>query len=168
MKRFGIALEVGKSKEFADRKQKAADKMKTAEALARMVDRNLIDAVAEAGKTLDSYVESLNHIWSYSDKGNYKLAIEMMHVLCMALDKDASIIVEEIIMPDYVMTEMFMDYFGEYITDGYLIDRILSRAEAACCVAEDEDDDNEEKEELFDIHYEEVKGFFDKESDENE
>ena len=164
MKKFVFEIGVGRPVVAKGKKRKPADKMKTAEAIARIVDKNLLDSVAEAGRTLDSYVDSLNHIWAYSDKGHYTLAIEMMHVMCLALDKDSSIILEEVIMPDTDMIEYFLDYFGEYITDGYLVDRIIAR-----CEPEDDSLCEEEKEEeVYDINYEEVKEFFKKEDEVDE
>lgn len=165
MKRFVLEIGAGRPEAVKGKAQRPADKMKMAEALARMVDKNMLDAITVAGKTLDSYVDSLDHIWAYSDKGHYKLAIEMMYVMCLALDKDSSIILEEIIMTDSELTEYFLDYFGEYITDGYMIDRIIANCEP------DEgylSDDDEEKEELHDIHFDEVKEFFRKEGEEDE
>ena len=97
MKRFVLEIRAGRPAAAKGKMQKPSDKVKMAEALARLVDKNLLDAVSAAGKTLDSYVDSLDHIWAYSDKGDYRLAIEMMHVMCMAMDKDSSIILEEII-----------------------------------------------------------------------
>lgn len=166
MKRFVLEIGAGRPAAVKGKMQKPSDKVKMAEVLARMVDKNLLDAVSAAGKTLDSYVDSLDHIWAYSDKGDYRLAIEMMHVMCMAMDKDSSIILEEIIMPDLELTEYFLDYFGEYITDGYIIERIIANCEP------DEgylsDDEEHEEEVLHDIHYDEVKEFFKKEGEVDE
>ena len=165
MKRFSIAVEVGKPR-AKKRQEKAADKMVMAEVLARCVDRNFLDSLTEAGMGFDSYVDSLNHIWAYSERGQYDLAIEMMYVLAMAIDDDAEVILEQIIMPDADLTEMFLNYFGEYITDGYMIDRIIARCEPA----EDSlyEDDKEPEEQLYDVHYEEVKDFFKKEDEADE
>lgn len=163
MKRFSIAVEVGKPR-AKRRKVKAADKMVMAETLARCVDRNFLDSLTEAGMCLDSYIDSLNHIWAYSERGQYDLAIEMMYVLAMAIDDDSEVILEQIIMPDPDLTEIFLDYFGEYITDGYMIDRIIARC------TDDEDSvyeySNEEPEEkIYDVEYEEVKEFFKKDEE---
>ena len=58
------------------------------------------------------------------------------------------------------------DYFGEYITDGYIIERIIANCEP------DEgylsDDEEHEEEVLHDIHYDEVKEFFKKEGEVDE
>lgn len=164
MKRFSIAVEVGKPR-GKKRKDKAIDKMVMAEALARCVDRNFLDAITAAGMGVDSYVDSLNHIWVYSDRGQYDIAIEMMYVLAMAMDEDSKVILDQIIIPDSDLTEMFLDYFGEYITDGYLIDRIIAR-----CTPEDDSlcEEAEPEEQLHDIHYEEVKEFFKKEDEVDE
>lgn len=59
MKRFVLEFGAGRPEAVKGKAQRPADKMKMAEALARMVDKNLLDAVAAAGKTLDSYVDSL-------------------------------------------------------------------------------------------------------------
>lgn len=166
MKRFGIAIEVGRPK-VAGKKVKATDKFERAEALANVIDKNLVDATFAAGRSLDSYVDSLNHIWGFSERGEYDIAMEMMYVLAMALDHNSKVIMEEIIMPDAGLTEMFLDYFGEYITDGYIIDRIIARSQAVEDSLDDAKDDDEENQELFDIHYDEVKEFF-KEGDDNE
>ena len=165
MKRFGIAIEVGRPKAMK-RKIKATDKSEMAEALANVIDKNLVDATFAAGRSLDSYVDSLNHIWGFTDRGDYDIAMEMMYVLAMALDHDSKVIMEFIIMRDAELTEAFLDYFGEYITDGYIIDRIIARSQAVEDSLEDVDDD-EEKQEVYDIHYEEVKEFF-KEGEDNE
>ena len=165
MKKYGFAIEVGRIPENVGRKKKDMDKVKVAETLARVVDEHLCTALFVTEMSFDSYVDALNHIWAYTDREQYKLAIEMMHVLCLAMDKDSTTILEEIIMPDAVLTEAFLDYFGEYITDGYIIERILERSEK-----EDDSvcDKDEEEQKLFDVHFDEVKEFFKKEDDVDE
>lgn len=57
MKRFVLEFGVGRIESVKGKVIRPADKMKMVGAMARIIDKNLLDAVSDAGKTIGLYVD---------------------------------------------------------------------------------------------------------------
>lgn len=122
MKKVGFTIEFGKTE---DEKERGENFVSGIEALARMTEKRFSDAVNDAGLELDAYVDALDEISSYTDEGDYETAVELIYLLALLLDEDAKEMLEGVIYPDEDAAKIFLDYFNEYIADGYVVDRLL-------------------------------------------
>ena len=113
MKKVGFTIEFGKTE---DEKERGENFVSGIEALARMTENRFSDAVNDAGLEFDAYVDALDEISSYTDEGDYETAVELIYLLALLLDEDAA--------------KIFLDYFNEYIADGYVVDRLLQESGA--------------------------------------
>ena len=112
MKKVGFTIEFGKTE---DEKERGENFVSGIEALARMTEKRLSDAVHDTGLEFDAYVDALDEISSYTDEGDYETAVELIYLLALLLEDAAKI---------------FLDYFNEYIADGYVVDRLLQESGA--------------------------------------
>ena len=122
MKKGGFTIEFGKTE---DEKERGENFVSGIEALARMTEKRFSDAVNDAGLEFDAYVDALDEISSYTDEGDYETAVELIYLLALLLDEDAKEMLEGVIYPDEDAAKIFLDYFNEYIADGYVVDRLL-------------------------------------------
>ena len=53
-----------------------------------------------------------------------------IYLLALLLDEDAKEMLEGVIYPDEEAAKIFLDYFNEYIADGYVVDRLLQESGA--------------------------------------
>ena len=113
MRKVGFTIEFGKTE---DEKERGENFVSGIEALARMTEKRLSDAVHDTGLEFDAYVDALDEISSYTDEGDYETAVELIYLLALLLDEDAA--------------KIFLDYFNEYIADGYVVDRLLQESGA--------------------------------------
>ena len=121
MRKVGFTIEFGKTE---DEKERGENFVSGIEALARMTEKRLSDAVN------DAYVDALDEISSYTDEGDYETAVELIYLLALLLDEDAKEMLEGVIYPDEDAAKIFLDYFNEYIADGYVVDRLLQESGA--------------------------------------
>ena len=121
MKKVGFTIEFGKTE---DEKERGENFVSGIEALARMTEKRFSDAVNDAGLEFDAYVDALDEISSYTDEGDYETAVELIYLLALLLE-DAKAMLEGVIYPDEEAAKIFLDYFNEYIADGYVVDRLL-------------------------------------------
>ena len=126
MKKVGFTIEFGKTEE----KERGKNFVSGIEALARMTEKRFSAAVNDAGLEFDAYVDALDEISSYTDEGDYETAEELIYLLALLLDEDAKEMLEGVIYPDEDAAKIFLDYFNEYIADGYLVDRLLKESGA--------------------------------------
>ena len=126
MKKVGFTIEFGKTEE----KERGKNFVSGIEALARMTEKRFSDAVHDTGLEFDAYVDALDEISSYTDEGDYETAVELIYLLALLLDEDAKEMLEGVIYPDEDAAKIFLDYFNEYIADGYVVDRILQESGA--------------------------------------
>ena len=122
MKKVGFTIEFGKTE---DEKERGENFVSGIEALARMTEKRFSDAVNDAGLEFDAYVDALDEVSSYTDEGDYETAVELIYLLALLLDEDAKEMLEGVIYPDEDAAKIFLDYFNEYIADGYVVDRLL-------------------------------------------
>ena len=122
MKKVGFTIEFGKTE---DEKERGENFVSGIEALARMTEKSFSDAVHDTGLEFDAYVDALDEISSYTDEGAYETAMELIYLLAMLLDEDAKEMLEGVIYPDEDAAKIFLDYFNEYIADGYVVERLL-------------------------------------------
>ena len=122
MKKVGFTIEFGK---MEDEKERGENFVSGIEALARMTEKRFSDAVNDAGLEFDAYVDALDEISTHTDEGDYETAVELIYLLAMLLDEDAKEMLEGVIYPDEDAAKIFLDYFNEYIADGYVVDRLL-------------------------------------------
>lgn len=116
--------------------------MDVVETLARATD-SLMRTSAEERGLFESYVDTIVRVGNAADDCEEELAMELLLQTATLLNDDAKSIIEDLICPDDVATQIFVDYYHEYIMDGYVIDRILNAAGVA------NDSDEEEIEEEF-------------------
>ena len=114
MKKVGFTIEFGKTE---DEKERGENFVSGIEALARMTEKRLSDAVNDAGLEFDAYVDALD-----------ETAVELIYLLALLLDEDAKEMLEGVIYPDEDAAKIFLDYFNEYIADGYVVDRLLQES----------------------------------------
>lgn len=126
MKKVGFTIEFGKTEE----KERGKNFISGIEALARMTEKRLSDAVNDAGLEFDAYVDALDEISAYTDEGDYETAVELIYLLAMLLDEDAKEMLEGVIYPDEEAAKIFLDYFNEYIADEYVVERLLKEDRA--------------------------------------
>ena len=122
MRKVGFTIEFGKTE---DEKERGENFVSGIEALARMTEKRFSDAVNDAGLEFDAYVDALDEISSYTDESDYETAMELIYLLALLLDEDAKAMLEGVIYPDEDAAKIFLDYFNEYIADGYVVDRLL-------------------------------------------
>ena len=122
MRKVGFTIEFGK---MEDEKERGENFVSGIEALARMTEKRFSDAVNDAGLEFDAYVDALDEISTHTDEGDYETAVELIYLLAMLLDEDAKEMLEGVIYPDEDAAKIFLDYFNEYIADGYVVDRLL-------------------------------------------
>ena len=122
MRKVGFTIEFGKTE---DEKERGENFVSGIEALARMTEKCFSDAVHDTGLEFDAYVDALDEISSYTDEGDYETAVELIYLLALLLDEDAKEMLEGVIYPDEDAAKIFLDYFNEYIADGYVVDRLL-------------------------------------------
>lgn len=127
MKKVGFTIEFGKTE---DEKERGENFVSGIEALARMTEKRLSDAVNDAGLEFDAYVDAIDEISSYTDEGDYETAMELIYLLALLLDEDAKAMLEGVIYPDEEAVKIFLDHFNEYIADGYVVDRFLQESGA--------------------------------------
>ena len=127
MKKVGFTIEFGKTE---DEKERGENFVSGIEALARMTEKRFSDAVNDAGLEFDAYVDALDEISSYTDEGDYETAVELIYLLALLLDENAKEMLEGVIYPDEDAAKIFLDYFNEYIADGYVVDRLLQESGA--------------------------------------
>ena len=123
MKKVGFTIEFGKTE---DEKERGENFVSGIEALARMTEKRFSDAVHDTGLEFDA----LDEISSYTDEGDYETAVELTYLLALLLDEDAKEMLEGVIYPDEDAAKIFLDYFNEYIADGYVVDRLLQESGA--------------------------------------
>lgn len=97
------------------------------EILAVVTDSLMSNAAEERG-LFDNYVHSLIRIGEYVDEGLYEVAIEMILQNAILLNKEAYKLIDELIYSDYEATNIFLEYYHEYIEDGYVLESILEEA----------------------------------------
>ena len=130
MKKVGFTIEFGRKEE----KPKHSEKFENGiEALARMADRCLTEAVRNTELDFNTYIDALYEVSEFADDGDYEMAIEMMYLIALILDQDVKTVIEEVIYPDRAATEIFLDYFNWYIADGYVIERSIQRSCKSDC-----------------------------------
>ena len=112
-----------------DVRKKSEDVREYVETLARIVDHLLSDAAAEKGINDDAYADALRMIGEYTDQERYDVAFDLMFMLSSILDRDAQMIMESLNEISEDATEIFLDYFSEYIEDWYVIEGLLKEAE---------------------------------------
>ena len=61
----------------------------------------------------------------YADESLYEVAIEMIMQNAKLLNEDAYKLIEELIYSDCEVTEIFLEYYHEYIEYGYVLENIL-------------------------------------------
>ena len=122
MKKVGFMIEFGKTE---DGKERGENFVSGIESLARMTEKRFSDAVHDTGLEFDAYVDALDEISTYTDEGDYETAVELIYLLALLLDEDAKAMLEGVIYPDEEAAKIFLDYFNEYIADGYVVDRLL-------------------------------------------
>ena len=127
MKKVGFTIEFGKTEDEMERGENFVSGI---EALARMTEKRFSDAVHDKGLEFDAYVDALDEISSYTDEGDYETAVELIYLLTLLLDEDAKEMLEGVIYPDEEAAKIFLDYFNEYIADGYVVDRLLQESGA--------------------------------------
>ena len=127
MKKVGFTIEFGKTE---DGKERGENFVSGIEALARMTEKRLSDAVNDAGLEFDAYVDALDEISSYTDEGDYETAVELIYLLAMLLDENVKEVLEGVIYPDEEAAKIFLDYFNEYIADEYVVGRLLQEGMA--------------------------------------
>ena len=71
-----------------------------------------------------------------------------IYLLALLLDEDAKEMLEGVIYPDEEAAKIFLDYFNEYIADGYVVDRLLQESGA-------DEDTGEIREDIADSLYDE-------------
>ena len=125
MKKVGFTIEFGKTE---DEKERGKNFVSGIEALARMTEKRFSDAVHDAGLEFDAYVDALDEISTHTDEGDYETAVELIYLLALLLDEDAKEMLEGVIYPDEEAAKIFLDYFNEYIADGYVVDRLLQES----------------------------------------
>lgn len=157
MKKVGFTIEFGKKDEEKDRGKNFAEGVK---ALARIADQRFSDATRAIGLEFSAYTDAIVEISNHTDDGDYETAIELMYFLALILDRDIKDTIENIIYPDEVATEIFLDYFSEYITAGYVIEDIIGE--------EGSEEENELQEDSIDDEYCCLKAMFDDEENGNE
>lgn len=124
MKKVGFTIEFGKTEE----KECGKNFVSGIEALARMTEKRFSAAVNDAGLEFDAYVDAIDEISSYTDEGDYETAVELIYLLALLLDEDAKEMLEGVIYSDEDAAKIFLDYFNEYIADGYVVDRLLQES----------------------------------------
>ena len=112
MKKVGFTIEFGK---MEDEKERGENFVSGIEALARMTEKRLSDAVNDAELEFDAYVDALDEISSYTGEGDYETAVELIYLLALLLDEDAKEMLEGVIYPDEDAAKIFLDYFNEYM-----------------------------------------------------
>lgn len=127
MKKIGFTIEFGKTE---DEKERGENFVSGIEALARMTEKRLSDAVNDAGLEFDAYVDVLYEISAHTDEGDYETAVELIYLLAMLLDENAKEMLEGVIYPDEEAAKIFLDYFNEYIADEYVVERLLQESGA--------------------------------------
>ena len=127
MKKIGFTIEFGKTE---DEKERGENFVSGIEALARMTEKRFSDAVYDAGLEFDAYVDVLYEISAHTDEGDYETAVELIYLLAMLLDENAKEMLEGVIYPDEEAAKIFLDYFNEYVADGYVVDRLLQESRA--------------------------------------
>ena len=91
MRKVGFTIEFGKTE---DEKERGENFVSGIEALARMTEKRLSDAVHDTGLEFDAYVDALDEISSYTDEGDYETAVELIYLLALLLDEDAKEMLE--------------------------------------------------------------------------
>lgn len=127
MKKVGFTIEFGKTE---DGKERGENFVSGIEALARMTEKRLSDAVNDAGLEFDAYVDVLYEISAHTDEGDYETAVELIYLLAMLLDENVKEMLEGVIYPDEEAAKIFLDYFNEYIADEYVVERLLQEGRA--------------------------------------
>lgn len=120
--------------------------MGTVESIARATDNLMLTSAAEKG-LFDNYVNSLNRLGDFIEAEENETAMNLLIQTATLLSEDARNIMKEIISVDASSVDIFLNYYYEYIVDGYVIDRILSNAEYY--QGEDCSDDEDVEEDLF-------------------
>ena len=127
MTKVGFTIEFGKTE---DGKERGENFVSGIEALARMTEKRLSDAVNDAGLEFDAYVDVLYEISTHTDEGDYETAVELIYLLAMLLDENVKEMLEGVIYPDEEAAKIFLDYFNEYIADEYVVERLLKEDRA--------------------------------------
>ncbi len=125
MRKAGFMIELRKKEE---EKECSKNFVSGIEALARMTDRFLSDAVNETELDFNAYVDALYEISNHTDKGDYDTAIELTYLLALMLDEDVKSMIEGVIYQDEDAARIFLDYFNEYIADGYVLERMIQES----------------------------------------
>lgn len=94
-------------------------------ALARITDREMIKSAKEKQIETFVYVDVLNRIREYADKGQYDVAHDMLLQVASILEADAKTLIESLPLLDDDAVAAFMEYYAEYIVDEYVIDILL-------------------------------------------
>lgn len=94
-------------------------------ALARITDRAMIKSAKEKQIETFVYVDVLNRIREYADKGQYDVAHDMLLQVASILEADAKTLIESLPLLDDDAVAAFMEYYAEYIVDEYVIDILL-------------------------------------------
>lgn len=183
MKRFGFTIKTEKMDEQEIVKEKETEMemddktyeeiMETAESLATLIDYKMMDAAFDLG-IREEYTNVLDEIWCHRENMNDETAISVLYAMAMILDRDSMILLRNLIMPSEIATDLFLEFFCEYLADARIFeqtirfDELRKMREQMECKYNDEDNEDDESEELHDIHYEEVKSFFKKVGDKDE
>lgn len=124
-------------------------------ALARTTDREMIKSAKEKHIETFVYVDVIGKIREYADKGQYDVAHDMLIQVASILEADAKILIESLPLLDDEAVSVFMEYYAEYIVDGYVIDILLG-------IPEDAEEEWEEVplEDVIDEAYRKIKEMF--------
>ena len=124
------------------------------EALARVLDRSMLQAAKEKGITIDVYTDMIHRIGGYTEKEEYDVAFDMLLQLASVLETDAKFIIEGLPFLDENAVDIFLEYFAEYIEDGHVLDLLLELTE------EDEEWEKESIDEVLEEAYKQIKAMF--------
>lgn len=124
-------------------------------ALARVIDRNMMRAAKGKGIAINVYTDAIHRIGGYTEKEEYDVAFDMLLQLASVLETDAKCIIEGLPFLDESAVDVFLEYFAEYIEDGHVLDLLLE-------IPEDEEEEWEEVslEDVLDEAYRAIKEMF--------
>ena len=143
-----------KENEAVKREEKERCPVEFIEALARVLDRSMLQAAKEKGITIDVYTNVLHRIGRYTEKEEYDVAFDMLLQLASVLETDAKFIIEGLPFLDENAVDIFLEYFAEYIEDGHVLDLLLELTE------EDEEWEKESIDEVLEEAYKQIKAMF--------
>lgn len=102
--------------------------MGTVESIARATDNLMVTSAAEKG-IFEQYVNSLNRLSGFIEASENETAMNLLIQTATLLSEDAGNIMKEIISADASSVDIFLNYYNEYIAEGYVVDQLLNNAE---------------------------------------